>query len=238
VRRIGLFGLTVLVGLAAIALGAWQLGRLAGRKEGNALARAGLALPTLPPDSAIRAYRRIELVGTLDHAREFILRNRLVAGVPAVQVVTPLIAADRDTAVLVNRGYVPAADAVDPGEAGFAEPGVVRLSGVLLPIPNRGDGDPITHRGKESWHGLDLEAMRARLPYPVAPVYLVAQVDTGDAHTVRGRVYPFRAELPPMDEGPHLMYAVQWFGIAAAVLAFGVVFILRGGTGKTIDQGG
>ena len=106
------------------------------------------------------------------------------------------------------------------------------------PLRSRGDGDPISHRGRESWHGLDLEAMRARLPYPVAPVYLVAQADTGDAHTIRGKVYPFRAELPPMDEGPHLMYAVQWFGIAAAVLAFGVVFILRGGTGKTIDQGG
>ena len=237
-RRIGLFGLTVVIGLAAVALGFWQLGRLAGRKETNALARAGLALPALPPDSAPRPYRRIEVEGSFDHAHEFILRNRLVAGVPAVQVVTPLRVVGRDTAVLVNRGYVPAADAVDPGEAAFAEPGVVRLPGVLLPIPNRGDGDPISHRGRESWHGLDLDQMRARLPYPVAPVYLVAQVDTGDAHTVRGKVYPFRAELPPMDEGPHLMYAVQWFGIAAAVLAFGVVFILRGGTGKTIDQGG
>jgi cytochrome oxidase assembly protein ShyY1 len=73
--------------------------------------------------------------------------------------------------------------------------------------------------------------MRARLPYPIAPVYLVAEADSaeGEAHTTRGRVYPFRAEPPLLDEGPHLMYAVQWFGIAVAVVAFGIIFVLRGG---------
>jgi cytochrome oxidase assembly protein ShyY1 len=30
-----------------------------------------------------------------------------------------------------------------------------------------------------------------------------------------------------MDGGPHLSYALQWFGIAAAVVAFGIFFILR-----------
>jgi cytochrome oxidase assembly protein ShyY1 len=30
-----------------------------------------------------------------------------------------------------------------------------------------------------------------------------------------------------MDGGPHLSYAVQWFGIAAAVIAFGIFFVLR-----------
>ena len=72
--------------------------------------------------------------------------------------------------------------------------------------------------------------MQARLPYPIAPVYLIAEADpaAGPAHTVRGTVYPFRAEPPPLSEGPHLMYAVQWFGIAGAVAAFAVIFIWRG----------
>jgi cytochrome oxidase assembly protein ShyY1 len=70
--------------------------------------------------------------------------------------------------------------------------------------------------------------MRARLPYPVAAVYLVAEPDSSSrAHTIRGRVYPFRAELPPTDNGPHLSYALQWFGIAVAAVAFGIFFILR-----------
>jgi surfeit locus 1 family protein len=136
--------------------------------------------------------------------------------------------ASRDTAILVNRGYVPAPDATSPGAESWSEPGLVEVRGVLLPVPDRGDGDPITDHGRETWQSLDLTAMRGRLPYPVAPLYLVAQADSGSSsHTVRGREYPIRAEPPALSDGPHLSYAIQWFGIALAVLAFGVFFVLR-----------
>lgn len=232
-RRLILLSGTVLVGAACLALGVWQLSRLSGRRAANALALAGRKLPPLVSDSStstrLQPYRRAILTGTLDPTHEFVLRNHLVRGVPAVQVITPLRIPGSDSAVLVNRGYVPAPDAVDPGPVEWAEPGNRDFSGTLLPIPARGDGLPLTHNGRETWKSLDLRAVRGRLPYPVVGVYLVAEADTADgtAHTLRGTVYPFRAELPPMDEGPHLMYAVQWFGIAAAVLAFGVMFILK-----------
>ena len=231
-RRIVLFGTTLLVGLAAVALGVWQLGRHAQRAELNRLAVAGRGLPPLIRDSAasepLQSNRRALLMGTLDQSREFLLRNRLVAGVPAVLVVTPLRLWGSDTAVLVNRGYVPAPDAVNPGAGTWSEPEPGAFHGVLLPVPDRGDGAPVTSKGRETWHALDLSAMRARLPYPVAELYLVAEPDSASpAHTIRGTVYPFRAEPPPMDGGPHLSYALQWFGIAAAVVAFGILFILR-----------
>ena len=231
-RRIVLFGTTLIVGLAAIALGVWQLGRHAERAERNRLAIAGRALPPLTWDSVRREplgpNRRALLRGTLDQPREFLLRNRLVAGVPAVQVVTPLRLPGSDTAVLVNRGYVPAADAVRPTAETWSEPERGTFHGVLLPMPDRGDGAPVSRGGRESWQALDLRAMRARLPYPVSDLYLVAEPDSSTpAHTIRGTVYPFRSELPPMDGGPHLSYAIQWFGIATAVVAFGVFFILR-----------
>lgn len=242
-RRIVLFSLTLVIGLACVGLGFWQLGRLSERRAANAAARAGLALPELRADSGrgvtLAPHRRLVVVGTLDESREFVLRNRLLQGVPAIQVVTPLRISGSDTALLVNRGYVPAPDAVDPGAATWSEPGERTFHGVLLPMPDRGDGDPIERRGRESWHGLDLRTMRSRLPYPAAPVYLLAEADSGTSHTIRGRVYPIRAELPPMDEGPHLMYAVQWFGIALAVMAFGVVFVLMGaGRRSTVDGPG
>jgi len=238
VRRIVLFGVTV--GLAAVSagLGVWQLRRLAARRALNHQVAAARALPPLPTDRAgvlhLVPNRRAVLTGSLDESREFVLRDRLVRGVPAVLIVTPLRLAGHDTAVLVNRGYVPAPDAVDPGSATWSEPGRRTFRGVLLPMPDRGDGAPLVHGGRETWRTLDLSAMRARLPYPVAPLYLLAEADPaqGDAHTVRGKVYPFRAELPPLDDGPHLMYAVQWFGIGAAVVAFGVIFVLRGGPGR------
>lgn len=243
-RRIVLLCLVVLIAAACVALGFWQLNRLKQRRAINQAAMAGLTLPTLSPDSAtspgLLPHRRATLTGELDPAHEFVLRNRLVRGVPAVQIITPLRLPGSDTAVLINRGYVPAPDAVTPSaEAQWAEPGRQVYQGTLLPMPDRGDGAPIVRNGRETWKSLDLGAMRRRLPYPIVALYLVAEIDSsqGTAHTLDGKVYPFRAELPPMDEGPHLSYAIQWFGIATAVLAFGVMFILRGAPGSHARTG-
>ena len=231
-RRIALFTTTVLIGLVAISLGFWQLGRHAERAERNRQALLGRSLPPLLGDSSLspglQPNRRVLLFGSLDESREFLLRNRLMAGVPSVMVITPLRLPGSDTALLVNRGYVPAPDAVDPGTASWSERDRRMFRGVLLPLPDRGDGEPITRNGRESWHALDLRMLRARMPYPIAAVYLIEEPDSLSVdHTVRGTVYPFRAELPPMDQGPHLSYALQWFGIATAVVAFGIFFILR-----------
>lgn len=228
-RRSVLFGITILAALAATALGFWQLRRHGERKAINSVARAGLELPPLDLSggSAPEPWRRASARGFYDEAEEFLLRGRSVQGVPAVQVVTPLRLEGRDTAILVNRGYVPAPDAANPGEATWSEPGPVAVRGVLLPVPDQGGGQPIRQAERESWKSLDLTAMRSRLPYPVAPVYLMVEADSGSEHTVRGRSYPIRAALPALDGGPHLSYAIQWFGIALAALAFGFFFVLR-----------
>jgi len=234
-RRNVLFGLTVVVGVTCVCLGIWQLRRLAGRRSANNAILAGRAQPLLVIADGSGpgpiANRRARITGELDEQHEFVIRDRVVQGVPAVVIVTPLRIPGRDTALLVNRGYVPAPDAVDPHSRRWAEPSPVRFQGDLLPVPDLGDGQPLTHDGWETWKRLDLSAMRRRLPYPLAPVYLIAEADSaaGVEHTVRGRSYPFRAEPPPLSEGPHLMYAVQWFGIAAAVIGFGIIFVLRGG---------
>jgi surfeit locus 1 family protein len=236
VRRIVLFGFTLLVAAGCIALGVWQLRRLATRRAANREMLAAQALPPLLMEEAgapafpLQVYRRARLRGALDESREFLLRDRVVQGIPAVLVITPLRLAGSDSAVLINRGYVPAADAIDPGAATWSEAARREFHGILLAIPDGGEGMPLQHAGRETWQRLDLHGMQARLPYPIAPVYLLAEPDSADpAHTVRGTVYPFRAEAPPLSEGPHLMYAVQWFGIALAVAAFGVVFVWRGG---------
>jgi surfeit locus 1 family protein len=240
VRRIVLFSTTVLIGLLAMSLGLWQLRRHAQRAERNRLATLGSSLPPIIGDSvmtpALLPNRTAILMGTLDESREFLLRNRLVAGVPAVMVITPLRLPGSDTALLVNRGYVPARNAVDPVTASWSERDRRVFRGVLLPLPDRGDGAPIIRNGRESWHALDLRMLRTRMPYPIADLYLLTEPDSASAdHTVRGTVYPFRAELPPIDQGPHLGYALQWFGIAVAVLAFGVIFVWRGARRKSVN---
>jgi len=224
------FALTLLVGSACVGLGFWQLDRLAQRRAANAVAIAGRERPLLDlgtPTQEGRAQRRVMARGVFDHAEEIILRGHLLTGAPGVHVVTPLRLTGSDSAVLINRGFVPAADGAAPEAPVPEEPGAVAIEGIALPVPITEDGGrPAERAGRTSWRRLDLEAVRARLPYPVLDVYVLATPDTAR------RGWPRRVAPRPLDEGPHLSYALQWFGIASAVLAFGIFFVLGVGRGS------
>lgn len=222
-RRIW-FAVSVGVAAACVGLGFWQLDRRAQRLAANAVAIMGRSLDPMDLNATpavIPAQRRVVVRGSFDHAQEVILRGHLWRGAPGVQVVTPLRIAGRDTAILVNRGFIPAADAATPDDPIPAELGEVVLEGIVVPIPSTGDGgQPVTRSGQTSWRRLDLPTLRQRLPYPIAELYLLPETPRAAGP------WPRRADWPGLDEGPHLSYAIQWFGIAAAVLAFGIVFIL------------
>ncbi len=230
-----LFALTILVAAGACGLGVWQLDRLSDRRERNRLAivestaeMVDLTTATLTPPVA---HRRVAATGEYDLGRQFMLRGRLLRGTPGIQVVTPLRLPGRDTFLLVNRGFVPTPDAGAPTRAvPFDEPGPVRIDGVALGMPDEGDGHPLRTAAGETWGRLDLTQMRQRLPYPVWSYYLIVGVDTTKTrdHTIRGRVLPIRIDLPALDDGPHLSYAIQWFAIAGAALGFGIIFVRRG----------
>lgn len=236
-RRWALFATTVLVAGACVSLGVWQLVRLRERRSANARAMAERELPPVRIGegrlSRNPSHRRVEAAGEYDLAREFVIRARLLREIPGVQIVTPLRIQGLDTAVLVNRGFVPAPDGVRPRGIDYGEPGRVEVRGSAQPVPDRGDGAPLVSHGAETWNRLDLTAMGVRLPYPVAAYYLILQADSGSPdHTFRGRRYPIRLDPPPLDNGPHLSYAIQWFFFAGLALAFGVVFVLGKGKRK------
>ena len=62
-------------------------------------------------------------------------------------------------AVLVDRGFLPAPDAVTANAQGLEEPGEVTVRGIALPVPS-GGGKPIEHGGRTTWRRLDLPALR------------------------------------------------------------------------------
>ena len=67
---------------------------------------------------------------------------------------------------------------------------------------------------------VDLVRIQQQVDFPLLPAYLVS-TETG------GSELPIPAETPEFDEeGPHLAYAVQWFGFAL-VLAVGWFFFVR-----------
>jgi surfeit locus 1 family protein len=210
----------------AVRLGIWQLHRREERLAANAAATNARSAPEL--DLAVRAGaplggRRVRATGTYDRAHELVLRGRALQEVPGVAVVTPLRGPTLgDTAVLIERGFVPVPDAVTlpPDSGTLDEPGPRTVHGVALPLRSAADsGVPLERGGQTTWRRPDLAALRRRLPYPILDVYVQQTPDSGLPRM------PRRREPPALDdEGPHLSYAVQWFGFAVTAVVFAGIF--------------
>ncbi|NNG15971.1 MAG: SURF1 family protein [Gemmatimonadales bacterium] len=220
-----LVGLILLVTATCLRLGLWQVDRLHQRRAINATSIAQRTLPSLSLNDPLPQgiadplpNRHVTAVGEFDHSQQVVVRGRVYREAPGVHVVTPLRLTNSDTAVLVNRGFVPAPDAMTAEVDSLDEVGPRRVTGIAFAIPTDADGGtPLVHAGRTTWKRLDLAALRARLSYPILDVYVLEEPDSGLPR------YPRRLEPRPIDDGPHLSYAIQWFSFGTIALVGGVI---------------
>jgi len=216
----------IIFAIVCIRLGFWQLGRLQERKELNKelISRAEtkpVNFSQLPRDTGAAHFRRVTLNGTYDYAHEIVITNRTRHGSPGVHIITPLRQSSTDTAILVNRGWVYAPDAMSVDLNRWHEPVAMTGEGYVENYQSRpGQPKSASHRNAYRW--LDLPTVSRAFPYPVAPFLVVLIADSG---TTPANVPP-RVEVPPLDEGPHMSYAIQWFSFAA-ISIFGMILYLR-----------
>ena len=238
-RSWGFIVVAVLASSIFIRLGAWQLDRLAERRVRNADHAALTTLPPLELSEASRVpptdsllWRRVRLTGTLDFESEMVIRGRAAHGSPGVHVVTPL-RLEGGSAVLVLRGWLPAADGLSAAigsarpESGDSErPRIVHITGQALPaespssIPAR--RKLFDNREHLVLGSLDIEAAERGLGESLVNAWILpdTSIDVGGEITPRSVT-----SLPPSD-GPHLLYAIQWFSFAAITVAGAVLFLL------------
>ena len=219
--RLVLIAFFGLVALVCARLGVWQLQRLHDRRAANAVALQSRSATPVRLDSVTTGdssliERHVLATGRYDHAHDVVLRGRAYQGAPGVEIVTPLVFEGGRTAVLVNRGFVPAADAASVQLDSLREPGMVTVEGVGQALPS-GKGAPLERAAGTTWARLDLEALEQRVPYTLAPIYIRQEPKAGLPRL------PRRLEPAPIDDGPHLNYAIQWFAFALMALVFGVV---------------
>jgi surfeit locus 1 family protein len=215
IRRRDLAGAVFALTVAAlcVGLGFWQLHRLRLRRGHNARILAARARPPLDLEgrglSADSARdRRIRARGVYDYAHERVWAGRTREGAPGVAVLTPLRLPD-GSAVFVDRGWVPSADARHADLTAWREPESVVVTGLGLPAPReRGDVRP--------------SVLADSLPYPLLP--FVVQVLPADS--ARTRPAPLRWPAATPGEGPHLSYAIQWFSFAV-IIVIGTIAVLR-----------
>jgi surfeit locus 1 family protein len=221
------FALAVSAG--CIRLGFWQLERLRERKTSNAeimarLNEASMPVDRLPDDSAVR-FRPATATGTYDFANELVLTSRGRNGAPGVHVITPLRLATSDTAILVNRGWVYSPDGMRIDLAPYREDSLATVDGYVEEFSTT-PGPVSISSAIRGVRRLNRDSIAAMLGYPVAPVVLVQQRDSGESTAV-ARGTPVRVEPPRMSEGPHLSYAIQWFGFALVGVAGSILVLQR-----------
>lgn len=203
-----------------LALGLWQLQRLAWKHELIARVEARLAAaPAAAPERAQWAtvteerdgYRRVHLSGRFLPALE--ARTQAVTELGAgAWVLVPLRTDDGDY-VLVNRGFVPA-----QGQASAPPAGRVQAEGLLRMSEPKGGFLRSNDPAHERWYSRDVAAIAQtrRLPADaVAPYFVDAVRAPADPAWPRGglTVVKFRDH--------HLSYALTWFGLAALSLVAG-----------------
>lgn len=234
-RRIIAFAILALAAAALfVRLGIWQLHRLGERRARNALVSTRLTSPpidvrALSHDTIEARYRRVRVAGTPDYAHEVAWMARTQQGAPGVDLITPVRIAGSDTAVLVNRGWVYAPDGATVDFSKWREPDTV-FTGYVEELAPGVNGESQRHPRLVS--RLSAPTVKRAFPYPVRPFYVVA---VGDSAAAPGK--PTRLEVPPLDEGPHLSYAIQWFGFAAvAIVGAGIVVTRNRESGRGAED--
>lgn len=238
-----LFGWTLAI--LAIAgfcgLGRWQLARM--HEKQAMLAAAGKALDRAHPQPLLLAsdprhaggYDWATGSGRIANVTLW-LDNQQRGGRAGVRMYCVLLPDDGVQAVLVDAGWWPLDGARDLPVFGCPARDAQAVRGLLAPPPAIGiaHGDALAAAGEARWLAsrMDLAAIaRAlRLPTGIAPrvLRLDPQRQADDAGAM---LAPGERDLEILSNTltpeRHLGYAVQWFGLAIAVLVVALVMTLR-----------
>ena len=240
--------LVVAVCVLFVNLGFWQVRRLEERQLENIVMATRLAADPLPiqelitgagPDLDSLEIRAATVTGHFEPSEEVLVRSQVHAGTAGWHVLTPLVLPD-GRAVFVNRGWVPLEMDAVPVPA--APPtGEVTISGWVSLTRIRQTGGA-TEPGGRLVHiaRVDLDRLQQQVPFSLLPVYVVADES--------GVALPIAVIRPDTsDEGPHLLYAIEWFSFTL-ISVVGYFFLLRrvlrrssavsggGGLGQPIDD--
>jgi surfeit locus 1 family protein len=122
--------------------------------------------------------------------------------------------------ILVDRGWVYSPDGVSVDRQRWRERDTATITGYIEVYAPDGSVTNVA-REPRMVRRLSRNELHSRISHPLAPYYLVATGDSADG------AHPARRELPPLDEGPHRSYALQWFSFAAIALAGAGLVIAR-----------
>ena len=210
----GLGGTAILV-----ALGVWQVQRLAGKEAVLAEMRAEIAAPpgALPadPDAAAQNYLPVEATGRVAAGGLRVLTTRKLAG-PGYRIVSAFETGGRR--ILLDRGFL--AERAGPAPLPEGEITVTVTGNLHWPDEVDGTFTPAPDLAANIWFARDVPAMAAHLD--TEPVLLVVR-KTSETDTP---VTPWPVDTSGIPND-HLQYAITWFSLAVLWLGMTLYLLWR-----------
>jgi surfeit locus 1 family protein len=219
----------LLVLVALVALGTWQVERLAWKRDLIATREAQLAapaasLPTTADDWQAWDFRPVKVQGEFRHDLEQLFGVAAIDGRVGHHVLTPLVRPG-GVAILIDRGWVPADQAHPAARRAGQIEGPVQIAGIARYRGEDRPGwfTPDSRPEQNLWYWYDLPALERALGLQLLPVVVEADATPNPGGLpIGGRT---RTELP----NNHLQYAITWYGLAAGLLVVWVGFGLARG---------
>ncbi|MDQ1382815.1 MAG: surfeit locus 1 family protein [Actinomycetota bacterium] len=203
--------LVLVLSVTFIALGFWQVARNDHKQSLVRKAREAYAAPAASIRSAPAAGGRAEASGHYDAGHEVLLRNQVHGGKDGDDVLTPLVQSD-GTAVLVDRGWVPAAGSRTRPITSSAASGPVVVRGIVHTSSALRAQDAVTDAGRQlSLPRVDLDRIAKALPYRLLPSWIEMQAQSPEPASGA----PALPQPPAPDQVNHTQYAIEWFSFAA-----------------------
>lgn len=207
-------------------LGNWQLSRAEYKRELQArydrmqedgVVRIGAA--TVAKEDLL--YRPVEVRGSFLNGQEIFIDNRVYKTRAGYHVLAPFLIEGSSQHVLVNRGWAALVDGRrDTLPAVRAIVGMVTLKGVAIDPRSR----YLEFKGAEPqgrlWQNLDFERYQREFGKSLQPVLVEQTSDNGDGLV---RDWP----RPDTGVGTHVSYAIQWFGLAGAIVVLWLVLNVK-----------
>jgi len=224
-RWLALLALVVVLTVAFVNLAQWQFRRLDERRGTNATVVAHEDAPVLPYEKVFDhpvvdadAWQRVTVTGTFDAAHQLIVRYRNNGDSAGYEVVVPLRATD-GRVVLIDRGFVTRPAGQDfPTSVAAPPTGQVTVVGHVR--RNEQGPDIATTPVSGSLRLINSDAIGAASGLSLVNGYIGAL----EMSPAQQGFTPIAT--PPLDEGPHLSYALQWFAFTA-IAGVGLVVLIR-----------
>ena len=208
-------------------LGFWQLNRLEIKKDFNSVLRENTSTPIQTLDKAVPTtwnnatseWIRVSLTGTYDSTKAVTIINRSQDGTAGYNSAVPFTSLNNRT-ILVNRGFVPL---VMPTPT--IPSGEIQIVGYLRASQSRTGLGPIdsTEAGNTEFQRFDIPLISSNVGGGLEPMFLQLIQESPASNSP----WPAIVQLPPLDEGTHFSYALQWFFFCLVAFTAWIVVIRR-----------